>query len=213
MKKFFLYLLISLAFLSCNKDEPWENVKLNLCDDPCFYYSGGSKNYIKYSLTEIKVEFKDSLITNKTIDSILDGYNFNNVYFRWGNNGNEIKIFIQDNCSCEQFKNYLAELNTDDEIYSATPVFYRSENDPESYWILKNEVLTKYDKEVISEPDFIAYAESLNLELSGKRDYSLQFKVKEVTTGFEALNIANQIYESGYVEFSHPNFIAKIELH
>ena len=74
-------------------------------------------------------------------------------------------------------------------------------------------MLTENNKEIISESDFINFAETMNLELI-KSEYSTQhFKVKEVETGFEALEIANQIFESGKVHYSHPNFIAKRELH
>jgi hypothetical protein len=110
-------------------------------------------------------------------------------------------------------KNLLKELNRNNEIYSATPVFYTSDNTLDSYWILLSEVLTKNNEEFYSESDFINFAETMNLELI-KSKYSTQhFKVKEVETGFEALEIANQIFESGKVHYSHPNFIAKRELH
>ena len=45
-------------------------------------------------------------------------------------------------------------------------------------------------------------------------NYSTQhFKVKDVETGFEALEIANEIYESGKIHYSHPNFITYRTLH
>lgn len=61
------------------------------------------------------------------------------------------------------------------------------------------------------EDEFINHAETLNLELERSKYSTQHFKVKEVETGFEALEIANQIYESGKVQYSHPNFIARIE--
>lgn len=106
---------------------------------------------------------------------------------------------------CTIVNNYLEELNQDDEIFSATPVFYLSDGDPDSYYILLSDVLTKNDDNIISESDFIDYAETINLELV-KTAYATQhFKVKEVRTGFEALEIANQIYESGKVHYAQPN--------
>ena len=75
-----------------------------------------------------------------------------------------------------------------------------------------SEVLTKHNDELISESDFIDFAKTFNLELIKSKFYQ-HFRVKDVKTGFEALEIANQIYESGKVEYSHPNFMMKLELY
>ena len=120
---------------------------------------------------------------------------------------------INESSDCANFKNLLKELNRNNEIFSATPVFYTSDNILDSYWILLSEVLTKNNEEFYSESDFINFAETMNLELIESKYSTQHFKVKEVETGFEALEIANQFYESGKVHYSHPNFIAKIELH
>ena len=210
MKKIFFYLLISLVFLSCNKDEPWEPALPNLCEDEYFYYSGGSKISLKHSLNETWIDYNNEDIKRSEAILLLKKYDFIDIDTCSFCSYNRLRIKLENINSCQEYKNCLKQLNTDDEIYSASPVFYRSEKDPESYWIMHNVVTTRFNEEVISEPNFIAYAESLNLELYKTHYSSHQFKIKNVSTGIEALEIANQIYESGYVEFSQPNFIAKI---
>lgn len=205
----YILLLFGLALLvSCENGETLSNPRL--CDNEYFYYSGGSKIYLKHSLSEIWIEFKQNEVTSEKAESVLKNYSFIVADLTSAINYNRIKVKINKKCDCTDFKTYLKELNQDIEILSATPVFYTSYNEPDSYLILLSEVLTKNNENIISEPDFINYAETINLELIESKYSTQHFKVKEVKTGFESLEIANQIYESGKVEYSHPNFIAKI---
>ena len=186
---------------------------MQLCDGNFFYYSGDSKIFLKHSLNEVWIVFEQDNITKELAEFILKNYSFINVDFSLIYDCN-IGIFgiIDEKCDCKNFKNYLMELNDNDEIFSATPVFYLSDDVPDSYWILMSEVLTKHNDELISESDFINFAETFGLELIDSKYSTQHFKVKDVKTGFEALEIANQIYESGKIQYSHPNFIAKIVL-
>lgn len=212
MRKYILLLFGIIFFTSCEKEENLSNPQL--CGDEYFYYTDNSRIFLKHSLYEVWIEFKQNNVTGETAKSILNHYSFLNTknlsatkfYDRF-------KAIINENCNCDEFKGYLKELNKNSEIFSATPVFYSSDNDPMSYMILLSEVLTENNEEIIPEPEFIHYAEALNLKLIESQYSTQHFKVKEVETGFEALEIANQIYESGKVEYSHPNFIAHIELY
>jgi hypothetical protein len=212
MRIYILFLLGFVLFASCAKEQDLSNDQL--CSEKYFYYSGETKNYFKHSLYEVWIEFRQTSVNEADAKSILEKYSFiNTEKFEVGSNYGRFKAIINDKCDCTDFKDYLKQLNKDSEIYSATPVFYLSDDDPMSYWILLSEVLTRNNDEIISESEFIDYAETLNLELI-KSKYSTQyFKVKKVNTGFEALDIANKIYESGKVDYSHPNFIANIVLH
>jgi hypothetical protein len=212
MRKYIL-LLIGLLFLAaCEKEDTLSHP--GLCDDEYYYYSGGSKIYLKHSLNKVWIEFEQSGITGEMAKSILTDYSFLNTdNFSDSLYYDRFIAIIDASSDCTGFKNYLKELNRNNEIFSATPVFYTSDNILDSYWILLSEVLTENNNELISESDFISYAETLNLELIESKYSTQHFKVEEVETGFEALEIANQIFESGKVHYSHPNFIAKIELH
>ena len=212
MMRYILF-FIGLSFvISCEKDENLSQPELY--PDEYHYYSGGSKIYLKHSLNKVWIEFEQSGITGEMAKTILADYSFLNtdnlsdsLYY------DRFIAIINESSDCTGFKNYLKELNRNNEIYSATPVFYTSDNCLDSYWILLSEVLTENNNELISESDFISYAETLNLELIESKYSTQHFKVIEVETGFEALEIANQFFESGKVHYSHPNFIAKIELH
>lgn len=199
--------------ISCGKDEP--KSKMRLCaDNGNFYYSGGGKIYLgKQSLSEIYIVFEQEEVTKGLADSLLSKYSFitNNI-IAGNNNYHQIWVRINEALTdCKQVNDYLKELNNDDEIFSATPIFYRNENDPNSYFVVLSEVLTKNDENIISESDFIDYAETKNLELINARYSTQYFKVKNVATGFESIELAQQIYESGQAAYSHPNFIVKIE--
>ncbi len=199
-------------FISCNEDERLPTLKLY--DTEYFYYvSEDSKIYLQQSLSEIWIVFEQDTVTKESAESILSIYSSLDLNVIT-NNYNQIKVRINENVSdCRIVNNYLKELNENIDVKSATPVFYLSENDPESYYILLSEVLTKNNESRISESDFIDYAETMNLELVEAKYSTQYFEVKEVKTGFEALEIANQIFETGQVEYSHPNCIMKIELY
>ena len=212
MRKYILFLFGLVLFASCEKEQDLSNNQL--CKEKYFYYSGETKTYFKHSLNEVWIEFRQTNVNGADAKSILEKYSFiNTEILKDDSNYDRFKAIINDKCDCTDFKNYLKQLNKDSEIYSATPVFYLSDNDPMSYWILLSEVLTRNNDEIISESEFIDYAETLNLELIKSRYSTQYFKVKEVNTGFEALDIANRIFESGKIEYSHPNFIANIVLH
>uniref|UniRef100_UPI003217B422 hypothetical protein n=1 Tax=uncultured Draconibacterium sp. TaxID=1573823 RepID=UPI003217B422 len=211
MRKYILFLTGLILFASCEKEE---NLSiLPLCDDEYYYYSVGSIHYFKHSLNEIWIEFKQDDVTGEMAKSLLEKYSFINTdNFSADNYYERFKAIINKDCNCTDFKNHLKELNKDSEIVSATPVFYTSENDPMSYAILLSEVITEYKEGVISEPEFINYAEGLNLELI-ESHYFQYFRVRKVETGFEALEIANQVYESGMVKYANANYIQNRTLH
>ncbi len=212
MKKQIIFLFGLVLFVSCEKEQDLPNNQL--CNENYFYYSGETKNYFKHALNEVWIEFYDSNTNEAEAKSILEKYPFIRVEnFKTNSNFGSFKATINKKCDCTGFKDYLKQLNKDYKIYSATPVFYSSDGDLKNYWILLSKVLTKHDNEIISESEFINYAETLNLEFIETLYTRQSFKIKEVKTGFEALEIANIIYESGKVEYSHPNFMSYIAPH
>ncbi len=115
---------------------------------------------------------------------------------------------LNTHCQATQAKRKIPKLGKEYSSPSAQSVKNIDENDRCKFKATKN------NNEVISESEFINYAETLNLELIESKYSTQYFKVKEeVETGFEALEIANKIYESGKIQYSHPNFIAKTDLH
>jgi hypothetical protein len=204
--------IIGLAILfSCEKDETLPGT--GLCDNKYYYYAAAdAKIYLKQSSSEIWIAFEQDEVTRELAEAILSKYSFLDVNLM-SNNYIQVRVRIKENVTdCTVVNDYLEVLNADDDIYSATPVFYLSGNDPDSYFILISEVLTKNEENLISESAFIQYAETFNLELVEAKYSTQRFRVKVVITGFEALEIANQIYEGGSVQYAHPNFIAKFDL-
>lgn len=204
---FFMILGIS-CLVSCEQEQG--SARVRVCDNEYFYYSNlGSKIILKQSLTEIWIVFDVEGITKESAESILGKYSFidfNSLSNDYTQVGVKIK---EDLADCASINNYLELLNQDEEIRSATPVFYLSANDPDSYVILLSEVSAKNMESLISEADFIAYAESMNLELTDTKYGTQYFKIKNTVTGFEALELANEIYETGKVVYAQPNCIVK----
>jgi hypothetical protein len=213
LNKLSLLTIIGLVLLvSCEDND--DLLDTRQCDN-MFVYSAtsDSKIYLNQSLSEIFIEFEQDSVTEDLAEVILSKYSFIDMNVS-ASNYNKITVRINESVAeCTLVNDYLKILNEDDEIYSATPVFYLSENNPDSYYILLSEVLAKNNEGLIKESDFIEYAENLNLELIEAKYSTQYFKVKEVRTGFEALEIANKIFESGKVQYAHPNSIMKIERH
>jgi len=201
-----------MLLVGCEKNDKLINTRL--CDSKYFYYAtADSRIYLKQSLSEIFIVFEQDSITKDLADLIMSKFSFIDMNII-SSDYNQIIVRINESLTdCTIVNDYLKVLNEDDEIFSATPVFYLSENDPDSYYILLSEVLTKNNENLISELDFIEYAETMNLKLVEAKYSTQYFKVKKVTTGFEALEISNKIYESGKVQYAQPNCIVKIERH
>lgn len=210
MRNYVLSLIILTLISSCESEEVLPT--LDLCEEErYYYYSGGSQIFFRHSLSEIWITFKEKEVSRELAESIVAEYTFLDFDFQTGGNYEMVSVRINERCDCTEYKAYLEELNRDEKIYAATPIFYFSENNPHSYFIMLSEVITKYDSNHITETDFIDYAETLNLKfIESSSRFNQHFSVKEVKTGFEALEIANQIFESGKVEFSHTNGIASI---
>ena len=209
--QFPIWIITGLTLLvSCEREEGFP--KLKLCGTEYFYYTtGGAKVYLRQSLTEIWIVFAQEETTKEEAELILSKYTFLGMT-GLASSYNQVGVRINENVTdCIIINNYLSMLNEDEDIFSATPVFYFSATDPNSYFILLSEVLTKNSENLISESDFIDYAKWMNLELVEAKYGTQYFRVKEVKTGFEALEIASQIYESGKVEYAQPNGIMKIE--
>jgi len=210
-------LLVTVVYLlfSCQKDEI--NPVLDLCQEQYYYYSGGDKNYLKHSLQEVYLVMEQDTVSKTEAESIISSFDFLDSdlsrYLTHDENYNNIWVRINEKCDCSSYKNKLKEINADSNVSSATPIFYYA-NDPLAYWVLLSEVSIMFDEQLITGADFINYAETLNLELIDDFRYpTLHFKVKEVVTGFEALEISNKLHESDSVIFTQPNSIVRIELY
>jgi hypothetical protein len=208
MKKYALILIPLILFVSCIFG-PLPNDGFS--NESYFYYSDSRKIYFKLSLTEVYIAFEDSIVTTDMADSILSEYEFLSINDTLSTRYlGGFRANVCETCNDSTYKNYLKKLNRDNGISSATPIFYFSENDPDSYCIMISEVRTKFNEEIISESDFIRYAETFNLELISTGFSWQTFKIKDVKTGFEALEIANEIYECDKSIYSLPDFIANI---
>jgi len=204
----FLAVIVFTLQFSCQQEE--DSPTTTECDTEYFYYTTpDSKYYLTQSLSEIWIVFNQEEVSRELAESILSKYSFIDMD-GIADDDNQVMVKINHYVNdCAVVNDYLKVLNEDDEIFSATSVFYGTE-DPDAYFILLSEVLTKNHADLISESDFIDFAETMNLELVEAKHSTQRFKVKDTKTGFEALEISNQIFESGKVQYSHPNSIIEI---
>ena len=74
MRKYILIFIGLILFVTCEKEGIQSNLKL--CSDEYFYYSGGSKIFLKHSLNEVWIVFKQKDLTGELAKSILEKYSF-----------------------------------------------------------------------------------------------------------------------------------------
>lgn len=210
MKNIIYYLVLSLLLVPLSSCEKETLPDARVCEEEHFYYSAGSKILLQHSLSETWIEFKQTGVTKEVAETILGSYPFINTDFASKINNRGVWVKINGKPDCTTFKNHLRELNQNDAIFSATPLFYPSDGKSGFHMILLSEVLTKHNPSSVSEAEFIEYAETFDLELIASKNWTQRFRVKEVVTGFEALEKGNLIYEGAKAEYSHPNFMADI---
>lgn len=203
--KQFLPMFVILLFPLISCDAEVRNESIRVCDSGYFYYASEKQRvFLKQSRSEVWITF-EQYYTEELVTSILNKYSF--LIVDSISSKLEVKASINDRAAdCSVVNGYLKVLNEDKKIYSATPIFYLDENDADSYYIVLSEVNTKHDPKINSALEFGPYAETLNLELLDSIYSTQHFKVKDIKTGFESLEIAKQIFEGGKVEYAIPNF-------
>lgn len=203
-------LLFAIAGLAACEDAGTGPVN-RVCERPYFYYvAPRSRVNVYQSKSEIWIVFCRAWVSQEEAESFFSKY-------AWiaekslASDYRQARLRIStDGTDCALVDRYMKLLNRDEAILSATPIFYLAEEDPDSYLILLSEVLTKHHANRISESAFIQFAESKGLALIEAKNGTQHFKVKEVKTGFESLDMANAIFEAGTADYAQPNFIAKV---
>ena len=192
--------LIVLLLQSCEKQ------KTDQITENYFYYSF---NYEKIPLyltkSEVFIGFNHSL-TKEQIYNYLNEFDFfeknsnqiipEGAFLRWALNP-------QDTI---HFKDILRILNNDT-ISFAVPVFFLNKNDPSSYSIPINEILCK---PLISDSELIDLISKKDLEISNKGSSFYLLKFRHMSSGFEPLEIANSLYETGKFYYCHPNMLVEM---
>lgn len=204
-----IFLLTVLLISSCIINP----AGISVSSDEYFFYGNGNKIYFKLSLEEVWIEFeRGSFISDSTINYILNRYDYLERDNNFGmQHSYAFRAVVNDRCNTEELKAHLLELNRDSTILCATPIFYFDKNDPDSYIIYSNEFGATYNEELTTEAEFIDHIVNENIELISSH-YTQYFRVKNIATGFETLEISNRVNEDTLSRWSQPNFYANISL-
>ena len=211
MKNILMLFLISSLFISCEEED-----SLTLeqsCSEDYFYYSDNGEINLNLSLSEIWIKFAGDTVSRDYAENILGQYEFIELKKGGGDeNYHQVKATFNIESDCTAVKKLLVALNENPEIFSATPVFSLQDDiSNDFYMILLSEILIM-PKEEIPSSEFLKLTENFDVDFI-ENNFGYRLRVKNVITGFESLEIANELYESGKVLYSHPNFIAPISLY
>jgi hypothetical protein len=201
-----LLCLLSIYLLaSCEKQqikqEPFKKIY--------YYYTTDFDTVTLYLyLPEVYIEFKHQLSTEET-QAFIDKYDFiekkTSERILSGNKYLKCLVNVDDTI---QLGNILKVLNQDT-INFAVPVFTLINNNPKVYCIPLNGIVC--DK-LIPESELLAAALKYNLTLVKTTQIYYRLEINYISTGFEPLEIANSLYETGKFKFCYPSTRSAYEL-
>jgi hypothetical protein len=205
----FLCVALSAAvvsgFLSCDADAP------PAACAPVFYYSGNTKVFVEPVTDRVWIELDTMVVPKSRALHFLARFSFldtgvvrsNTPLWRGG------PVGLRDETDCAGLNERLKILNREVGIRAATPCLSFPGGNSAPDLVLLPEVLAAHNPNVITDIDFIRYAEGLGLVFVKSMLHEIHvFRVKDVVTGWEAMEISNKIYEGNKANFAHPNFIA-----
>lgn len=160
-----------------------------------FYYSAGKKNYINVDSTVIIAKTKKDTDLNSLQKSLLSTSNFKR--FHQFKNKELVELKFEKSVKREDINNLEFERFIygykigDNPFYLTGEILLQPKESVDIYEI------TKFSSNKI----YVITATNYNTYKMGVFDWS------------EIIDLANKIYESGLVEYCHPNFIAEIVRH
>lgn len=194
---------------------------ISSCDSPppatgcppgtIYYHSGGKKIFLDPATDRVWIELDTLAVPHSRARAFLAKYFFldTETIHRSPPLWRGWEVFLREATDCAGLKRILETLNQQAGIRAATPLMHYAGSTAEPDLVLLPEVLTGHNPAVISEEQFIRAAADAGLVLLEATRYGTQhFRVAHVGTGWEALHIANKIFEAGKATYSHPNFIA-----
>jgi len=194
-----IFVMLAGCFASCQKNEGYEN-------SPVYIWPQGQKYYYAFDekIPLYEVDNKIVLIFDEKYASEIQQYVQTDAQIL-------ITEFYIDNQYCilitaenVNAKALMAELKKITGVKSVNPM-YAVESGLEMG--VTNEIVVQF-KENISEQKINEMHKKYQVEV---KEVTELFLLLSVPIDFDALEVANAIQESGLVNFSHPNFIAKID--
>ena len=181
------------------------------------WYNGNSKEYATLALDEIAIflyenpedwfAFKEEFAA--ILEDIAPLFHPQIELFQWG----PLAIVLKspEPFSQEQLPEIIEALKTHEAIRQAGPVLYEFLDEPDSQIIPVDELSVVFP-ESYTEAKISAIKQKYGLVTSVKPDSALNPVWFQVDSPLAAIDIANQLYESGLVESSYPGLIKRARL-
>jgi len=189
---------------SCQKDE----VDIDPFNQEYFYYTF---NYEKIPLylkgSEVYIEFNHNLSYYEII-RLLRKYDFIKIPANANITERSKSIRCEINAKDTiQLLNILRTLNKDS-IHYAMPVFTFIKNDPKSFAIPTNTINCD---PLVSKEELIKLISKYNLLITKSKPEHLYYllEIKKINTGFESIEIANSLYETGKFTYCCPDLLSQ----
>lgn len=197
-----------ITLLSCN-DEP--ELSTNTCGDAFAYRSGTDSFTLRAVPGSVWIELENPENPEIQIAALFAEYTFlDDTIFPQGNYLNRFPALLKSR-SCESLYEALEILNQDEKIAAATPRL-RPEGPgifDSTPWILVNTVsIQTFDPS--DDAMIVEWAEIQGLELESESYGALRFRIKEVSSGFEPLEIAIKAQNELDVKWASAGFIVPI---
>ncbi|MGK7395693.1 MAG: hypothetical protein ACNS62_14030 [Candidatus Cyclobacteriaceae bacterium M3_2C_046] len=182
------------------------------CPGEFHYFAGHQKLYFHPSRQEIWINFNRRNITLEQSAEILSDYTFikrsslisENFY------SHDLIITIESVADCKELKQRLALLNHNSKIFSATPVFYHFTHfGQRHYQIVTNEIIAK---PFLTNDTFHQKIKALQLDVIEKSIFGTFVLRTRLNHGFEAIDKANELYQSGLMKYAQPDLIRPLIL-
>ncbi|HPB04785.1 MAG TPA: S8 family serine peptidase, partial [Prolixibacteraceae bacterium] len=161
-----------------------------------YYWSGGEKHYLKKQTNVFVVKFNKEQSIENIAEELKDNKNINRII----KIKQDIGIITVNDTTLNAKK-----LNENEDLFNAMPAFQAGE-----YPIYPTGEILMQPQKGTSVDDIIKLANN-RVHVKSKTKYNTY--VLETDGWEELFELSNLIYESGLVEYCHPNFIAPREKH
>mgnify|MGYP001220177618 CR=1 FL=1 len=203
-KRYFVLLFLGIIlFQSCEKED------IDIFHQDYFYYTFDFEKIQLYLLgSQVFLEF-NSHHSEEEILKFINDYSFFNVATPIISSFDNIIRCQLNQKDTIKLKEILLDLNQDTSINYAVPVFTFKRNDDASYIIAINEIVCD---PLVSNGELNKLINPYNLTVldSKPESFYYRYKINNIKTGFEPLNIANSLYETKKFHYCTPNFYAAI---
>jgi hypothetical protein len=199
-QKVSILFLFGLIFVqSCEKED------FDVYKQDYFYYTFDFEKIPLYLLgSQVFLEFNSVHSEDDLIRFINDYSFFNDTVPIISSFGKIIRCQL-DLKDTIKLKEILFDLNQDTSINYAVPVFTFSRNVSSSFSIAINEIVCD---PLVSDGELNRLISPYNLTVLNSKPESpyYRYKINDIKTGFEPLNIANSLYKTNKFYYCTPNF-------